>query len=189
MRILVLALALLLPSWARAGNQAPLEKPIKTFVNAVRYGKDSIALKQVDGPAQAQLLLGDAWSKATPAQQKEFIALFHVIFSAAAFPRLRENLQKVEAIGYGAASLKGDRAELTSTLVIQHPLKKEELKVRYVLSKNSSGWQLVDVTLGPDQSLLTTVREDQVAPLYAKGGWEGLLSALRTRVEELKKKS
>lgn len=170
------------PAWA--GNPAA-EKPVKTFVNAIRYGKDDLALKQVDGEAQGKLLLGDAWGTGTPDQKLEFIKLFHKIFQAAAFPKLRDNLQKIETILYDAPKAEGSNTLLTSTLVVLHPMKKEEIKVHYLLSGNKAGFRLVDVTFEGDQSLLTNVRTEQVEPLYKDGGWSNLLAQMRTRVAEL----
>lgn len=169
---------------AEAGHAAT-EGPIKRFVNAVRYNKDQIALKQVDGDAQGRILLGDDWEKGTKAQRDEFIALFHRIFSASAFPRLRDNLQKIETIVYSAPEKDGKEATVTSTLVLLHPLKKEEIKVHYRLAQSKQGYRLVDVTFDGDRSLLTNVREDQIKPLYAEGGWPHLLDQMRARVKQL----
>ncbi|MEQ9497287.1 MAG: ABC transporter substrate-binding protein [Deltaproteobacteria bacterium] len=169
---------------AEAGNAAT-EKPIKRFVNAVRYNKDALALKQVDGDAQGRVLLGDAWAKGSKAQQQEFIKLFHRIFSASAFPRLRDNLSKIETIVYADPKKDGRDATVTSTLVLLHPLKKEEIKVHYLLTKSKKGYRLVDVTFEGDRSLLTNVREDQIKPLFAEGGWSHVLEMMRARVKQL----
>lgn len=180
---LAIALALVsTPAWA--GPPSP-EKPVKTFVNAIRYGKDDLALKQVDGETQGQLLLGTTWAQGTADQKLEFIKLFHKIFQAAAFPKLRDNLQKIETILYDAPKAEGAHTLLTSTLVVLHPMKKEEIKVHYLLSGNKAGYRLVDVTFEGDQSLLTNVRTEQVEPLLKEGGWPNLLTQMRTRVAEL----
>ena len=177
-------MVLLGASAVQAADKAT-ERPIKTFVNAVRYGKDTIALKQVDGEAQGRILLGKAWDEGTDAQRKEFVALFHRVFSATAFPKLKDNLQKIETIVYSAPEKNGKNAKVTSTLVLLHPLKKEEIEVHYDLVKTKVGYRLVDVTFDGDRSLLTNVREDQVGPLYADGGWPNLLAQLKKRVAQL----
>lgn len=186
---LVLAFALLLPALGgpaeAAASASKVKKPIQTFVNAVRYDKTALALKYVDGQAQGALLLGADWSKGTPAQQAEFIKLFHVVFSQIAFPKLKDNLQKIETILYGAPEEKDGYTEITSTLVVLHPMKKQEVKVRYRLSETKGAYRLVDVTFEGDESLLTHVRDEQIRPLMADGGWDGLLEQLRGRVAEI----
>jgi phospholipid transport system substrate-binding protein len=172
------------PLAAEAGNPA-VEKPVKTFVNAIRYGKNDLAMKQVDGETQGRLLLGEAWDKGSPAERAEFVSLFHKVFGSIAFPKLRDNLQKIETILYENPKAEGAHQLLTSTLVVLHPLKKEEIKVHYLLSNSKAGYRLVDVTFEGDRSLLTNVREEQITPLLADGGWPNLLAQLRSRVAEL----
>lgn len=183
------ALAGLGPVEAHAkASTRKVKKPIQVFVNAVRYGKDKKALEYVDGPAQGAFLLGDAWSEGTPAQQKKFIALFHVLFKRLAFPKLKDNLQKIETILYGKPSEAGGFTEITSTLVVLHPMKKQEVKVTYRLSKTKGKYRLVDVTFEGDASLLTNIRKDQIQPLLKDGGWDGLLTQLEARVKEIENK-
>lgn len=179
---LMLALSTAAPAYA-AGD---VEKPIKSFIAAVRYGKDDVAKKMIDGEAQGRVLLSASWDTATPEQKKEFVALFADVFSATAFPRLRDNFQKIETIVYANPTTEKDSAQIDSTLVILHPLKKQEIKVRYALSKTKAGYKLVDVTFAGDKSMLTNIRDDQIAPLFAEGGWTKLLDTLRVRSKELR---
>lgn len=179
-----------LPSSAAAKSSVrKVKKPITVFVNAVRYGKNDVALKYVDGNAQGAFLLGDEWSKASPAQKKEFISLFHVLFSEIAFPKLKDNLQKIETILYGDVESVDGFTEITSTLVVLHPMKKQEVKVRYRLSKTGSKYRLVDVTFEGDASLLTHIRQDQIQPLMKEGGWDGLMTQLKARATEIEAKN
>jgi phospholipid transport system substrate-binding protein len=178
----MLALFVAAPAYA-AGE---VEKPIKTFISAIRYGKDEVAKKLIDGEAQGRMLLSDSWDAATAEQKREFVTLFADVFSATAFPRLRDNFQKIETIVYGNPIADKGGAEIDSTLVILHPLKKQEIKVRYALSKTKAGYRLVDVTFAGDKSMLTNIRDDQIAPLFAEGGWPKLLDTLRTRSKELR---
>jgi phospholipid transport system substrate-binding protein len=179
--------ALLAIAAPAAASDADVEKPIKTFIGAVRYGKDEVAKKLIDGEAQGRVLLADHWDSGTAEQRKEVVALFANVFSAIAFPKLRENFQKIETIVYGKPAVDKDRAELDSTLVVLHPMKKQEIKVRYTLSKTKSGYKLVDVTFAGDKSVLANIRDDQIQPLFAEGGWPKVLEALREKSKELKK--
>ena len=66
------------------------------------------------------------------------------------------------------------------------PLKMQELKLKYQLSKEAAGWKVVDVAVLGD-SMLKGIREDQIIPLMKEGGWDGLLKAMQgvTTIEEV----
>lgn len=161
-----------------------VQKPVKTLIGAVRYSKDALALKHVDGVAQGEFLLGDKWATGSDAQRAEFAALFPELFGAVAFPRIRGDFEHLETILYDRPKVSGDRAELSSTLVILHPAKKQELKATYALRRHGKAWRVVDVTVAPSPSMLTTLRDDQVGPIFAEGGWDKLLELLRARAAE-----
>jgi phospholipid transport system substrate-binding protein len=183
-----LALACSIPArFASAADD--VEKPIKTFISAIRYGKDEIAKKLIDGETQAKLLTGDAWAQGSAADKAELVSLFQVVFQGIAFPKLKDNFQKIETILYDKPKLEKEMAEIDSTLVVLHPMKKQEIKVRYLLSKSKAGYKLVDVTFQGDKSMLTNIKDDQVTPLLAEGGWPKLLEALRERAKEINAKA
>lgn len=163
------------------------DKPIKTLVTAVRYEKDALALKSLDGEAQGRYLLEDAWEAGTPEQRRDFVDLFHKLFSAIAFPKIRESFEHLETTLYEPAKVNGASAEVVSTIVILHPLKKQEIKVKYDLKKDGSGWRVVDVTVlgSGGASMLTDIRNDQIRPIMKDGGWDRLLTLMRQRHEQI----
>jgi phospholipid transport system substrate-binding protein len=161
-------------------------KPLKTVVGSVRYGKDLAALKHFAAEEQGRLLLGEEWGKATEAQRKEFSELFGVLFAKLAFPKVRQNFEHLETVLYDAPKVEGDKAEVGSTIVILHPMKKQELRLRYQLVKDKAAWKVVDVTVLGD-SMLKGIRDDQIKPIMAEGGWDNLLTLMRAKVKELEK--
>jgi phospholipid transport system substrate-binding protein len=178
--------ALLLASSAVAATpKDEVTKPLKVVINSVRYGKDLLALKSFAGEEQGKQLMGEAWAKGTDAQRKEFVELFHQLFGKIAFPKIRKNFENLDTVLYDEPVITGDRAEIASTILINHPLKKQELKVKYQLIKGKAGWQVIDVAVLGD-SMLKGIREDQIEPLYKEGGWEGVLKAMREKNAELK---
>ena len=181
---LLAALVLAMPALA-APNEA-VSKPVKTVVQSVRYGKDLAALKLFGGEQQARFLLGDAWDKASEAQRKEFVQIFHNLFAKIAFPKVRDNFKNLASITYEDPEVTGEEAKVASTVVIDHPMKKQELKLKYVLAKDKAGWKVVDVAVLGD-SMLTGIRDDQVRPLLKEGGWDALLKAMREKDQELAK--
>ncbi|MBN1207951.1 MAG: ABC transporter substrate-binding protein [Myxococcaceae bacterium] len=185
LRSVSLLAALVLSVPALAAPNDDVAKPVKTVVQSVRYGKDLIALKKFGGEQQARFLLGDAWDKASEAQRKEFIELFHTLFAKVAFPKVRDNFKNLSAINYEPPEVKGDEAKVASTIVIDHPMKKQELKLKYSLAKIGADWKVVDVAVLGD-SMLTGIRDDQVRPLLQEGGWDALIKAMRAKADELK---
>jgi phospholipid transport system substrate-binding protein len=180
---LLLAALVALPALA---NEDVL-KPVKTVVQSVRYGKDDLAVKQFATDAQGAYLVGEeAWKSATDAQRDEFKALFSELFSKLAFPKVRENFKNLASITYDAPKVDGDKATVGSVILINHPLKKQELKLNYSLVKDGKAWRVVDVKVLGD-SMLEGIRDDQVKPIMAEGGWNSLLSLMRAKSAELKK--
>ncbi len=166
-----------------ASTKDDVSKPLKTVVQSVRYGKDLLALKAFAGEDQGAFLLGDDWAKGTDAQKKEFIAVFHTLFAKIAFPKIRKDFENLDTVLYDEPAVKADRAEIASTILINHPLKKQELKVKYQLV-NKGGWKVIDVAVLGD-SMLKGIRDDQIVPIMKEGGWDHLLKLMRDRAKEL----
>ncbi|WP_338863529.1 ABC transporter substrate-binding protein [Myxococcus stipitatus] len=183
---LLVAFTLSVPALAAAPKQKDdaVAKPVKTVVTSVRYERDAAALKLFGGEEQGKYLLGDSWEKGTAEQRKEFVTLFHGLFAKIAFPRVRENFKSLEDIVYSPAEVNGNEATVDSVVFIKHPLKTQEMKLKYRLVKDAAAWKVVDVTvLG--SSMLQDIRDTQVQPLLKQGGWDLLLGRMR---QELAKK-
>ncbi len=168
-----------------AGPKDEVSKPLKVVINSVRFGKDLMALKNFAGEEQGRFLLGDNWEKGTDAQRKEFVELFYQLFGKMAFPNIRKNFENLDTVLYDEPKITGDRAEIGSTILINHPMKKQELKVKYAMIKAKSGWQVIDVSVLGD-SMLTGIRDEQIKVIYKDGGWDGLLKEMRAKNTELK---
>ena len=187
LRSLALLATLTLALPALAASHEDVIKPVKTVVGSVRYSKDDLALKQLATEAQGRFLLGDDWAKGTDAQRKEFTQLFSSLFSKMAFPKVRENFQHLTSITYEEPQVEGDKAKVKSTIVIEHPLKKQEMKLQYSVVKEKNDWKVLDVAVLGD-SMLTGIRDDQVRPIMKEGGWDHLLDLMRKKEAELSKK-
>ncbi|HZH76878.1 ABC transporter substrate-binding protein [Archangium sp.] len=179
---LLATLALALPALA-APNEA-VTKPVKTVVQSVRYNKDDLALKQLANEEQGRFLLGEDWDKGTPAQRQEFTKLFNSLFAKIAFPKVRENFKNLASITYEDPAVEGTKAKVKSTIVIEHPVKKQEMKLQYSLAQDKGAWKVVDVAVLGD-SMLTGIRDDQVRPIMKQGGWDHLLELMRKKEAEL----
>jgi phospholipid transport system substrate-binding protein len=180
---LTFALFLSLP--AVASPKDDISKPLKTIVNSVRYGKDNAALKLFAPEEQGKLMVADSWARGTPAQRQEFQELFLTLFGKIAFPKIRKNFENLDTVLYEEPAIDGDKANIASTILINHPLKKQELKVKYQLVKQAGAWKVIDVAVLGD-SMLIGIRDDQVQPILKEGGWDALLKAMREKAAELK---
>ena len=184
-KLLALSVALVACTTLAASAKEEVSKPLKTVVNSVRYGKDLAALKMFAGDEQGKYLLGDEWAKGTDAQRKEFIEQFHQLFGKIAFPKIRKNFENLDSVLYDEPTVTPDnKAEMPSTILINHPLKKQELKLKYKLVKEKAALKVIDVSVLGD-SMLTGIREDQIGPIMKDGGWENLLKLMREKVKEL----
>ncbi len=171
---------------ARPKEKAEHEQMIGRLINSVRYGQDKAALAFMDGETEARELLGAAFDKGTPDQRAEFIRLFHHIFAGVAFPKMRSNFEHLTTITYDAPEVKGTRTDIGSVIHIQAGPKEQELRVRYWLAKGADGKpRVVDVTIQGDKSMLTNIRDDQIQPILAEGGWTKLLELMRERAKDL----
>lgn len=171
---------------ARPKEKAEHEQMIGRLINSVRYGQDKAALAFMDGDTEARELLGAAYDKGTPEQRAEFVRLFHHIFAGVAFPKMRGNFEHLTTITYDAPEVKGARTDIGSVIHIQAGPKEQELRVRYWLSKGADGKpRVVDVTIQGDKSMLTNIRDDQIQPILAEGGWTKLLDLMRERAKDL----
>lgn len=169
-----------------AGKNPEVVKPLSTVVNSVRYERDLSALKQFAGEEQGKFLLGADWDKGTAEQKKEFVSLFHTLFAKIAFPKVRENFKHLESVTYEDPKIEGDKAEVASTILILHPMKKQELKLKYQVVKKGGAWKVVDVTVLGD-SMLKGIRDDQIVPIMKEGGWDNLLKLMREKAKEVEK--
>ncbi len=184
-RTLALCFAVVASSAFAASTKDEVSKPIKMVVNAVRFGKDLAALKMFAGDEQGKYLLGNEWAKGTDAQRKEFIDQFHQLFGKIAFPKIRKNFENLDSVLYDEPTVNAEKAEMPSTILINHPLKKQELKLKYSLAKQAGGWRVIDVSVLGD-SMLQGIRDDQVQPIFKEGGWEKLLTLMKAKNAELK---
>jgi phospholipid transport system substrate-binding protein len=184
-RSLALLSMLALPLLARAAPaDDAITKPVKIVVQSVRLSKDELALKHFAADEQGRFLLGESWDQGTDAQRKEFTTLFKRLFSLIAFPKVRDNFKNLISITYDAPKLEGSKATVSSIVLIDHPMKKQELKLVYSVLQEKEGWKVLDVKVLGD-SMLTGIRDDQVQPILKQGGWDRLLELMRAKNAEL----
>ena len=168
------------PAGAAASAKAA-QKPIKTLINAIRYGKFDLAAGQLSFPAMAQRLLGDAAGKFPAADQKELAQGLETIIRGESFPSGKEKFQYLDNVLYENPREVTGELRCKSTLVIHHDLKKTELVIDWVLVEEGGAYKAADMVL-LGESTAAGIREDQIEPLLAEGGPAKVMEALRKKV-------
>lgn len=188
--VAVANLASLMPAAARAATTKPSDKSvhkvIKTVVSAIRYKKDDLAAKQLAWTPMTQAMLGDNWTKASTAQQKELVAGVETLIRRISFQKGREMFKHLDTISYGPARLEGERVLCKTTIVVHGKAVKREVVIDFVLVPAGKGgkWQISD-TIMAGESTTEGVREDQIEDLVDDGGIDAVLNALRKKIAEL----
>lgn len=160
-----------------------VSRPLKAMIQAIRASRDEQALGHLANQPQGQFLLGSYWNNATTGQRAEFTQLFHKLLKQIAFPRVRDNLKNLDSITYAPGEVAGNEATVDSSIFIKHPLRTQEIKVRYSLVKEGAAWKVVDASvLGA--SSMEEIRDSQIRPVLNEGGMERLLQTMRNLSEQ-----
>lgn len=160
-----------------------ISKAVKNVFANLRIGKGAKAFQFVDMDAVSRNLLQEDYGKTTEAQRKEFASLFQSLYTKISISQFREKFKDVASATFERPEVKGNEAKVSSTIVIDHPVKKEELKLKYSLVKSNKGWHVIDVAvLG--SSIVQSIRDEQVKPVLEKGGIDALLKAMREKDAE-----
>jgi phospholipid transport system substrate-binding protein len=160
-----------------------ITKTVKNVFANLRTGKSAKVFQFVDLDAVSRNLLLEEYEKGTEAQRKEFASLFQSLYAKIGIPKISEKFKKVVSAMFDRPEVKGSKAWVSSIIVFDHPLKKEELKLKYSLVKSNKGWRVTDVAvLG--SSIVQTIRNEQIKPVLEKGGLDTLLKTMREKDAE-----
>ena len=131
----------------------------------------------------AKFVLGRYWRAATPEQQQEFLKLFEDVVVLTWSPRFKD---------YGgdlrhtviAVSQDGERGITVDSKVDRE--KQQPIALQWRLKQGDSGLRVMDLVV-EGSSMAITYRSEYSSVIQANGGKvEGLLSAMRTKVTELR---
>ncbi len=172
---------------AFATDAATAQKPIKTLINAIRYGKYDVAAKQLATAAMVQRLLGADASKFNAAELSELAQGVETLIRARGFVKGKEMFQYLDNVIYGDVRDQGSDVVLKSTIVINRELKKTEMVIIWTLTMEAGALKLVDTTMA-GESTATVIREEDVEPLMKEGGAAAVMKAMRSQVAKANKK-
>ena len=164
-----------------------LQKPIKVLINAVRYKKDDLGLKQLALDEMSRQLCIKHWAKITAAQKKEFSANLGTLLKLVSFRKSRDLFKHIDAILFDSPRLeKGGKASIRNTIVVHRAYKKKEIQITWILVKQKKKWRILDLqTIG--KTTITRLRSEQIEPLIKEGGIKLVLKKMREMMAKAKK--
>ena len=172
------------PKRPSAEDTAAAQKAVRALVNAIRYNKDDLAVSKLNLVAMARVLLGDAWATATAAQQQDVVASLTTLLTRTSFPKGRELFAYLDALLFEAAQQRGSRIEVKTVVVVHRNLKKVELPIEWVLTRERGTWQVVDI-ISMNESTAEGIRDEEVAPLLQEGGVAKLIATMHERAARM----
>lgn len=163
----------------KKGNDE-VQKILKSDTGTV----DKLAAKAdefIDFPELAKRALGDEWGKLNKKQQAEFSDTMKGLLRASYAQRAVQEGKGGSDLNYVGEKVDGNEATVSTTVAV----KKDKVPVDYKLFRvdPKSPWRIYDV-ITDDASLVTTYN-DQFRQVIAKKGYDGLLSTLKKRREQL----
>jgi len=127
----------------------------------------------LDTDAMGRAALGQNWAKFTPAQQKEFLTLFHELFQRTYVQKLL--LFDKPNFGYVGEERVGDTARVDTKIITP----RDEFAVTYQLRPQGDHWLATDIQI-EDLSLTANFRT-QLARLLSKTSVEDVLGRMRSK--------
>ena len=175
------------PAWAQRSPAGGFINQFLTGLVGIVNGPQDVAAKKaalgpvidsnVDVPKIARFCLGRFWSTATPAQQSQYVAIFHQVL----LNSISGNLGKYRGVTY---TLQGEAPQGTNILVstvINRP-NAPSANVQWVVDSSSGTPKVVDV-VPEGTSLRLTQRSDYASYLGRHGNdISALLSALQQQL-------
>ncbi len=129
----------------------------------------------------AKRALGPEWSKINKKQQDEFSATMKGLLRASYAQKAISDNRGEAKFEYGEEKITGDEATVDTALVS----KTDKFPVVYKLFKAKGNWKTYDVVTD-DVSLVATYN-DQFRQVIAKKGFDGLLTSLKAKRDQLEK--
>jgi phospholipid transport system substrate-binding protein len=141
-----------------------------------------IVAGRFDFTDMARSSLGYNWKKLTPAQQEQFVPLFTAFMEDAYLDKIDSySGQKVQFVGQNA--MEATTVEVKS--VVQPADSSDQpIQINYLVKQTEGGWKVYDVTV--DDISITANYRNQFTRMIDQQGFDGLMSAMRKKQQELR---
>lgn len=124
--------------------------------------------------------LGPQWEKLSPAQQKEFVAVFQKLIERHYVKQLRTNLDY--EVNWRGEQIDGATATVTSVIKVKTSSGTTDAQILYKLKKGDAGWQVWDVVT--DEMSLVRNYNSQFAKIITTKGYDELLRRMKQKAED-----
>ncbi len=126
----------------------------------------------------AQSALGPYWPKRTPAEKKEFVALFSDLLERSYISKI-ESYTGEQKVVYTKETIDKDRASVHTEIVAKRDA---NVEVVYQLLRHNGSWQVYDVVI-EGVSLVNNYRT-QFNNIISQESYEGLVKKLKLKLEQ-----
>src|SRR5262249_34008947 len=134
----------------------------------------------VDVDGVARFCLGRFWRDASPAQQQDYLRLFHDVLTDSVAARVGDYPQGESQVVISQPVRKGATIEAPS--VVTHPTHDTRARINWVLSTNTGALRIIDV-VAEGVSLRLTQRSDYAAFLTRNNNdIDSLMRAMRQQI-------
>lgn len=142
----------------------------------------AIVDRDFDFGGMARSALGYNWKKLSPAQQQEFVPLFTAFMEDAYLNKISsysgQQVRYLEPV-----VMQGNTAEV-KTVIQPAQSADQPIHVDYLVENSSRGWRVYDVTV--DDISITANYRNQFNRMINERGFDGLISAMREKQQELR---
>lgn len=152
---------------------SPEEKTIKNDVK-------QLAGELLDYGELTRRALGEHWDKMKPAQRTDFVATLKELIERNYIKQLKTNLDY--DVSYGDEELKGEEAQVNSTVKIRTKGKSTEAIIEYRMVRKDGRWMVYDVVT--DELSLVRNYRSQFQRIIGQSGYDGLLQRMKTKLKE-----
>lgn len=137
----------------------------------------------VDFRELADRALGEHWDARNEEEQEQFLSLLQELLEANYKKKLEgQELGKDYELKYLEEKTRDNKAIVATKVVWSNG----EESVEYKMLERDSGWIIYDIVID-DISLVETYRESYVE-IIEKEGWDELISKMKTKAEQVRKK-
>jgi phospholipid transport system substrate-binding protein len=141
-----------------------------------------IVADRFDFADMARSSLGYNWKKLSPAQQQQFVPLFTAFMEDAYLNKIDSySGQQVQFLGQAATA---DDSTEVKTVVQPAESSDPPIRINYMLKQNGGDWKVYDVTV--DDISITANYRNQFNRMIEQQGFDGLMSAMREKQQELR---
>jgi len=133
-------------------------------------------LPHTDFLRTTEFAAGNAWSQATPEQQKELFEQFQILLVHVYGAQLSQvRAQDMQFKFLPMAPLAPDAKDAVVKTIYMN--RSDQTNINYRVVRTDSGWKIYDIDMGG--AWLSDIYQQQFAGQIDKGGIEGLLKSLR----------